>query len=164
MFIYKIWKKDDENFYIGSTGDFSYRKRTHKYSCNNPKAKGYNYKIYNHIRTNGGWDSWNMDIIEECETQDREIEIIKEMKPSLNTQYRTDRKEYMRKYMKEYYKENTDKGKATSRKWWEENADKINKEKRKKCSCECGSEYNFGNRQRHLKSIKHKKYLSLVNI
>ncbi len=161
MFIYKIWKDDDENFYIGSTEDFRKRKWTHKSFCNNPKYHGYNYKIYTHIRANGGWDSWNMCIIEECKTQDREIEIIKEMKPSLNTYY-YDCNEKERH--KEYYKKNADKQKLRNKKWKEENADRIKEYNKKRCSCECGVVYTLTNRIRHFKSIKHQKYLSMLSI
>tara|TARA_R110000796_G_C14275365_1_gene401844 strand:+ start:37 stop:531 length:495 start_codon:yes stop_codon:yes gene_type:complete len=164
MFIYKIWKEGDENFYIGSTVGFHKRKRDHKITCNNPNCRGHHLKIYSHIRANGGWDSWNIDIIEECETRDRETELIKEMKPSLNMHHRTDRKAYMKKYLKEYGESNKESIKEYLKKYHKDNADKIKEQLGKKCSCECGSGYTFGNRQRHFKSKKHQKYLSLVNI
>jgi len=176
MFIYKIWKEGDENFYIGSTGDFHKRKRDHKGNCKN----GHHLKLYTHIRANGDWCSWNMDIIEECETRDRETELIKEMKPSLNTViYDFNRKEYMKKYGKEYREENADKMKAYHKKYSkinidklkenhkeyrEENADKIKERKNKKYSCECGGKYTYGHRSRHFKTENHKKYLSLLSI
>ena len=171
MFIYKIWKEDCEDFYIGSTVDFHNRKYGHKGNCNNPKELGYNCKIYQHIRANGGWDSWNMDIIEECEDRDREKEIIIEMKPSLNSiYYDFDRKEYQKKWWKEnidrlkeqkkkYRQENFDKIKEKEKKWREENADILKEKRNKKYSCECGGKYTYIHRQRHFKSIKHQKYL-----
>tara|TARA_R110000782_G_scaffold76282_1_gene151824 strand:+ start:142 stop:600 length:459 start_codon:yes stop_codon:yes gene_type:complete len=147
MFIYKIWKEDCDDFYIGSTEDFHKRKLVHKSSCNNTNCIGYNYKIYSHIRANGGWDSWNMDIIEECETRDREIELIKEMKPSLNSMYYSptfNRKEWCKKYNKNYRKE-----------YYKINADRI----KEKIKCECGGIWTLQHKARHMKSVKHQKYL-----
>ena len=150
MFIYKIWKENCDDFYIGSTKDFHKRKIKHKHTCNNPKAPEYNYKIYQHIRANGGWGSWTMDIIEECETRDREIELIKEMKPSLNsTHYNFDKKKWT--------EENADRLKEWVKKYREKNADKI----KKKHSCECGGIYLWSNKARHIKSKKHQKFIHL---
>ena len=147
MFIYKIWKEGDENFYIGSTAGFADRKNCHKSKCNSTTHTRRNSKIYQHIRANGGWDSWNMDIIEECEDRCREKELIKEMKPSLNTYL------YSIPYDKEYQKN-----------WWEENADRLKEKQKKKYSCECGGKYTYIHRNRHFKSKKHQKYLSLLSI
>jgi len=147
MFIYKIWKEGDENFYIGSTLGFRDRKNGHKSRCNNTTHTHHNFKIYQHIRANGGWDSWNMDIIEECEDRCREKEIIKELNPSLNTYI------YPISYDEEYKK-----------KYREENADIIKEKQKKKYSCECGGKYTYVHKLRHFKSIKHKKYLSMLSI
>jgi hypothetical protein len=61
--IYKIWK--DDLYYVGSTTHFTERKAKHKYSCNNENAVGYNLKLYQTIRENGGWGEWNIIEIEE---------------------------------------------------------------------------------------------------
>jgi len=172
FFIYKIWKEDDENFYIGSTCDFRDRKRAHKGACNNPTYHGHHLKIYQHIRSNGGWCSWNMNIIEECETRDREIEIIKEMKPSLNTKHYEyqDIKEYIKEYnknnadriserQKEYNKKNADKLKAYFKEYRKENADRIKEMKSKKFNCECGGKYTYSYKSSHMKTQRHQKYL-----
>ena len=145
MFIYKIWKEDDENFYIGSTKDFHKRKIDHKNNCKNPKLRVYTYKIYQHIRTNGGWGSWCMDIIEECEDRDREIELIKEMKPSLNTfTYDFDGKEWWKKYN-------------------EKNFEKLKLHKGKKYSCECGGKYTWSHQARHFRTEKHQKFIQSLH-
>ena len=141
MFIYKIWKEDCDECYIGSTVDFAHRKRTHKHSCNNPKSQEYTFKIYSHIRANGGWCSWNMDIIEECETRDREIELIKELKPSLNTfTYDFDGKEWWKNYN-------------------EKNFEKIKLNKNKKHSCECGGKYTQHHKSRHFRTQRHQNFI-----
>ena len=151
MFIYKIWKEDCDDCYIGSTDDFRKRKILHKHSCNNINHRNHNFKIYTHIRANGGWDSWNKDIIEECEDRCREIELIKEMKPSLNTIYYdySDTKEYM----KEWKKENPDRINEYRNKWREENLDKL----KKKFNCECGGKYTYRDKAKHMKTQRHQK-------
>ena len=186
MYIYKIWKEEDENFYIGSTLDFNKRKSSHKHTCNNPELVSYNLKIYQHIRVNGGWDSWNMDIIEECEDICREIELIKEMKPSLNTiyydydykkwgkeyrkinadrineyqkEYREENLDKTKEYKKEYYKKNADRLSERQKEYSKINADRIKENQNKKFNCECGGKYSYSHKARHMKSVKHQKYL-----
>jgi hypothetical protein len=64
--IHKIICKDKNvtDIYIGHTTCYYQRYRLHKSNCNNENAKGYNYKIYKIIRENGGWENWDMIIIE----------------------------------------------------------------------------------------------------
>ena len=108
--LYKIYKEGDNNFYIGSTNDFSNRKRQHKNGC-----KTREQKLYNYIRENGGWDNWKIEKIGECGSVNGEIKYIKEKKPSLNTylygydmkkssrEWKVDNREYNNKYLKRYY-------------------------------------------------------------
>ena len=106
MSIYKIYKEGDDNFYIGSTNDFKRRKINHRKNC-----KIRNYKLYNYINENGGWDNFKMEVLEYClEYQEREVELIKQLQPSLNTRlYNCNEKEYQKKYRKKYHEENKDK-------------------------------------------------------
>jgi hypothetical protein len=65
--IYCIKEKDkgyDSPIYIGSTKDFKERTRLHKRECNNPNRKGYNIKVYQYIRDNGGWDNFEMLVVD----------------------------------------------------------------------------------------------------
>ena len=90
--IYEIKCKDENitEVYIGHTTNFDQRYRLHKCSCNNENQKGYNYKIYQTIRANGGWDHWEMVGIENypCdnvnEARDRERYWIELLSSSLN--------------------------------------------------------------------------------
>lgn len=84
---------NDENIkccYVGSTANFSDRKRRHLQNCNNPNSIKYNIKLYETIRTNGGWENWNMVIIGEAKeitlTQSRILEqkYIDELEAKLN--------------------------------------------------------------------------------
>lgn len=84
---------NDENIkccYVGSTANFSDRKRHHFDAHNNQNSDRYNYKIYETIRANGGWENWKMVIIGEAKeislTQSRILEqkYIDELEEKLN--------------------------------------------------------------------------------
>ena len=64
--IYKIVCNDlnVKELYVGSTTDFPKRKSQHKNNCNNENGKEFNKKLYEMIRTKGGWDNWVMLEIE----------------------------------------------------------------------------------------------------
>ena len=63
--IYKITCKDPSinDVYVGHTTNFVQRKHAHKQCCKNDKASNYKCKLYDVIRNNGGWENWNMEII-----------------------------------------------------------------------------------------------------
>lgn len=65
--------------YIGSTTNFNKRKNKHKSNCCNEKDKEYNILKNVFIRENGGWDNWDMIMIEEysCENK-RQLEMKEE--------------------------------------------------------------------------------------
>jgi hypothetical protein len=59
--IYKIQHVNkDELLYVGHTTEFTKRKSAHKSTTVNEKGKAYNRKLYEMIRTNGGWDMFRM--------------------------------------------------------------------------------------------------------
>ena len=99
---------NDENIkccYVGSTANFSDRKRCHIKNCNNSNLKEYNYKIYETIRANGGMENWKMVIIGEAKeislTQSRILEqnYIDELKANMNMfRAYTNSKEYLKQY------------------------------------------------------------------
>ena len=74
--IYKIYCKDSSinDLYVGHTTNFTKRKYQHKLSCNNGKK----LKIYDVIRSNGGWDNWDMIEIAKYECKDVVEARIKE--------------------------------------------------------------------------------------
>ena len=77
-YFYKICSLDNEYIYIGSTKNVRHRISQHKSDCNNNKSKKYNYKLYLHIRQNGGLDNFYFDIIESINTNDKEIVLKQE--------------------------------------------------------------------------------------
>jgi hypothetical protein len=120
--IYKIVCNDLNitDVYVGSTTDFIRRKRQHKTTCNNEKSKSYNYKVYQTIRCNGGWDNFTMIEIEKysCidsnEAHARERYYLELLNAKLNMVIPTrTRKEYcetnknqLTEYSKRYYEDN----------------------------------------------------------
>tara|TARA_R110000824_G_scaffold247447_1_gene436524 strand:+ start:133 stop:621 length:489 start_codon:yes stop_codon:yes gene_type:complete len=70
-FVYEIKSKDTSitGTYIGSCWDMKYRKYLHNHFCHNKNWRKYNYPLYRYIRENGGFDTFEMTIINmgECE-------------------------------------------------------------------------------------------------
>lgn len=105
--IYKICCKDPEikDCYVGSSIDFNNRKLRHKYNCNDENNGKYNLYVYQFIRNNGGWNNWEIIVIERYNAVDkldslnRERFLIEELKANLNKNIplKTD-KEYKKKY------------------------------------------------------------------
>jgi hypothetical protein len=140
--IYKICCKDETitDMYIGHTTNFKKRFNCHKSRTNNLNYKGYNFKVYQYIRENGGWDNWNMLFFEKYSCDDvkqaeqRERHWIEELKSSLNikipSRSNTELSELYRKNAREYYKKNTNKVKEYQKEYEKKNADKIKEYKK----------------------------------
>ena len=75
-YIYEIKSIDKSitEIYIGSTWDMKDRLRLHYHKCYNKNTKDYNYTVYKYIRENGGWDNFEMTIIDSGECED-ELEL-----------------------------------------------------------------------------------------
>lgn len=88
--IYIIKHIYSDNFYIGSTDNFSSRKSKHKKTTYNRVKKSYHRKLYKFIRENKGWDNFTIEILEHypCDTLKEgrciEFDYIDQMKPTLN--------------------------------------------------------------------------------
>jgi len=152
--MYKIVHNDLEitHVYIGHTTNFSRRKGCHKSSCNNEKNKYYHLKVYQMIRDNGGWENWNMIMIEvfpcsnSLEAHKRERELYEQYHANMNARspyitqderkdlkkkYREDHQEKIKQYNKKYREENKEERKEQKKKYREENKEEI-KEYQKK--------------------------------
>jgi len=185
--IYKICCKDVNitDIYIGSTTCFRNRKNNHKSSCNNNNSKYYNFNVYKCIRNNGGWNNWDMVMIEEykcnnnLELHKRERYWIDTLKPTLNgqlpcrnmkeyyldnkqrlskkhAQYRIDNKENISEMNKQYRIDN----KQKIRQYRIDNKEKIKKHHSQYLICECGIKSQRINLSRHKKS---KIHIQLIN-
>tara|TARA_R110001632_G_scaffold28910_2_gene76940 strand:- start:1162 stop:1635 length:474 start_codon:yes stop_codon:yes gene_type:complete len=138
--IYKLFCKDADEFYVGSSTEFHKRQLNHKTRCNNKNDIKHNYKVYQYIRNNGGYDNWNYEIVELGEYENkncmkaRESHFIKTLKPSLNSNIPN-------RSHKEYY---------------EDNIEKINEKRKEKITCEiCNCTISRDGLGRHKKSEKH---------
>ena len=88
--IYKIFCKNKNvtDIYVGHTTNFIKRKYQHKICCNNLNNK---LKIYETIRSNGGWNNWEMIEIamynckDHTEARIKEQKHYEELKASLNS-------------------------------------------------------------------------------
>lgn len=128
--IYSIYCKDEtvNDTYIGHTTDFCQRYIAHKSSCDNELSKSYNTKVYKLIRDNGGWDNWNMVIIEDypCDNvndaRERERYWIEFLSSSLNMVIPNRSK---KEYSQIYTIVNRERISACAKKYRENNLDKI---------------------------------------
>ena len=140
--IYKLVHFDDlndENIYVGHCTNMTQRRHNHKKACCNPDNKEHNEYKYQFIRANGGWDQWEMILIEKypCNIIDeataRERYWKRELNATLNTQepgrtikeWREDNKEKITEYRKEYYENNKEYIKEQKKEWRENNKEKI---------------------------------------
>ena len=111
--LFYMIKCNDESvdgIYIGSTFDFTKRKSAHKSCCNNEKDPHYHFKIYQTIRANGGWDNYNINVIDrkvvidKLEARQHEQLLIENHTAILNTRKAfaddKDYKNYQTKYDK----------------------------------------------------------------
>ena len=175
--IYKIEHIDDESLvYVGHTTNFDKRKTAHKGSCKNDNHKHYNFKVYQMIRENGGWEKFLMLEVEKypCadkrEAERRENEVIKEVRASMNT-YKSfitkdELTEYHKEYNKEFYEANKPKIQEYHKEYYEANKQKIQERSKdyrdnnklklnEKVKCECGCEINKSHLNRHQATTKH---------
>ena len=90
--IYKIICKNSniKDIYVGHTTNFVQRKYAHKQNSYNKKSLNYMSKLYKTIRENGGWNNWNMIMVDffKCnnseEARKKEQEYYEKLNANLN--------------------------------------------------------------------------------
>lgn len=165
--IYKLCCKDTSitDIYIGSTVNWRVRKYYHKFASMNTNARFYNFKVYKFIREHGGWDNWDMIIVEEypCENkrqkEQRERYWFELLGGSLNSQaiaVTNKEKRERRQYL------DRTKYKERRQQYRENNREEINKKIREinseRYTCVCGSIIRKDSKSKHEKTNKHKKF------
>ena len=159
-FVYKLFNSDCTEFYIGSTKNIKQRKSQHKYSCNNENSKDYHYKVYEYIRSNGGYSNWSYEILEHIrnsinvyELRNLERKYIEQLKSSLNCDIpnRTD---------KEYHEDHKEHYKQYKKQWYLNNKESINERQSQKVNCDCGGKYTMNHKERHMRTKKHQNFIS----
>ena len=130
---------DVKELYVGHTTDFNRRKSQHKSACNTESNKDYNTQVYSFIRSNGGWDNFDMILIETkcCETalEARKIErdYVESLTATLNKQvpsrtigeWRKDSQEQTKKYQLLYRVEHKEEIKYNSKEYYQKNKDTV---------------------------------------
>jgi hypothetical protein len=159
--IYMLCCKDAtiQDKYVGSTTDDNKRKHFHKVACTDANSKAHNCYVYQFIRENGGFDNWEMVLVEKypcaskLELLQRERYWTEKLGATLNTQvqgyyYALGHNGYHAIKNKEYY---------------ENNKEKVTNWKKQSHNCECGGRYRNVGKSSHCKSKRHQKYLSQQN-
>lgn len=165
--VYRIICKDItiKECYVGSTNNFTQRKREHKSRCYNEKDKHYNLEIYTFIRNHGGWDNWNIELLEETENgREKEQYWINYYNPTLNSCVAISNNERRRKLKTESYhrhkEKHTEKNKIRINEHYEKNKEYYTE----KFDCECGGRYTRKNKETHCKTPKHFNFVQSKNI
>jgi len=187
--IYKIYCKDPKitHFYIGSTSNLYSRTALHKSKLKH----GCNYKLYDFMRLNGGWDNWDIAILETRKNQTSKEKLTLEkyyfdtFNPLLNThkcgrthkQYvkdnynkillqrynnRLKHLEKRREKNREKYSNNKKELIKRSQDHYKKNKEKIKERNQFKLNCLCGEQITLGSRKKHLKSKNHSDNLKKI--
>lgn len=162
--IYKIVCNDLSvtDCYVGHTTNFTQRKKQHKCDCNVENNKHYNFKLYQTIRANGGWENWSMIEIEKYNCKDiyesiaRERYWYEQLKANLNICVPN-------RSPKEWLKDNPASRKKTCKEYYEKNKEKIKEKESEKYVCDCGGFCRIYTKNRHFKSKKHQDFISSNN-
>jgi len=167
---YKIYSKDPSitECYIGSTKDFNQRKAKHKSDCNNINEPNYKIKLYQYIRSNGGFEAFEFEIIDTItfSKTDRlfhERKLVKLYGATLNTLVRPiiTEEEY-KEYEKEYRETHKEKIKEYQKEYRETHKEETKNKKNKKIVCDvCGGKYTVSHKSCHLKTKKHINQINL---
>lgn len=158
---YKVVCKDLDitDIYIGHTTELRKRRNCHKHRCNTEECSQYDYKVYKFIRDHGGWDNWEVILIEAkpCESSleacKHERFLIETYKASLNGNIPT---RTMSEWWKDRPEEKREQRDEYKHNWYIDNKERIQIQKHKTIICEhCGSTYTVSNKARHEKTKQH---------
>lgn len=109
--------------YIGSTKDLKKRIGEHINKCYNSNIPKYNLKVYQQIRSNGGWNDFNFTIVEHIDNPETLIEreqyYYDVLRPELNSQ------RPVGLTITEYYQINKDKIAERNADYYQINKEKI---------------------------------------
>ena len=159
--IYKLCCNDlsIKDIYIGSTIVFRKRKNLHKSRCN---SKLYDYKVYNFIRNNGGWNNWSMVLVSKtpCNSKLELLQIERKYFEKLNAtlnmiypirnkkEYIKNNKDHIIKKRKEYYEKNKEVLSKKGKEYRKDNKEIIKKKRQKYNYKEKNKEYYEKNKEK----------------
>lgn len=164
--------------YVGQTINFQQRKNSHKSRCHKKTSEHYNYKIYETIRENGGWDKWNMVEINRQICLDKsdagkiEQHYIEELQANMNMlnagafnrdEWYLNNKDRICQKNKIRHELNKVEHNAKNKIRYEQNKERYLAKQKEQFICECGLIFQIGNRFRHFKSKIHLEHLAIIN-
>ncbi len=78
---YRIICKDlnIKDYYLGFTTEFKRRKHQHKLACTDKTDSNYDLIVYKAIRENGGWENWDMILIDTLNLKSKLDALSKEI-------------------------------------------------------------------------------------
>lgn len=182
--IYMIKSENSEKIYIGSTTrPLTERLKSHEIHFKMYKNGKYNYVTSFKILELGDYYILLLENVKvETKTELERIEgnyikkyqnVNKHVPGRTKKEWRTDNKLIIKEKKKEYYEDNkmiinencrkyniihNEEQKKKKRDNYDKNKDEINKKKKEKLHCVCGSEYRKADKARHFKSTKHQQY------
>jgi hypothetical protein len=182
--IYKLARRDGAGeCYVGSTCSLRQRRYMHKHVCTVPDSQHHHMRLYEHIRSNGGWDEWDCVPLEEhpCENKTqlhiRERHWVDTLRPSLNTRapaalalaggqaaYDAERyaanREAVLAQKAEYYAANRERLAAKMADYYAANRERLLARSKERVTCECGAEVSRSNLGTHRRSPKHARSMA----
>lgn len=168
--IYKIYclTESINDIYVGHTTNLDSRKTEHKYAYHNESYKSYNIKVYNFIRSNGGWEKWAFEEIEKYPCNSKQEACVREhfwyfelkstlndLSPILDQEKILKREKAIKEKAAEIAKQNAEERKAARRKYLEDNKEEIKKHKK-----DVRADYSKRNRLRINENMKEYRKLN----
>lgn len=165
--VYKIIRKTDECLiYIGSTFGQYFCLRSCAHTKPSSLTNGKQKNLYGFISENGGWDNFQIEIMNQYETLEetrtQEINLIQHLKPICNVQHKKTkeekqqhRNEYQKQYLADHpeqYQKRLEYGRAAGVLRQEIHID-----------CPCGGRYTLQNKTNHYKRKIHQDYETSKN-
>ena len=171
VWIYKLICKDDSisDCYVGSTTNVHRRRGQHKSCCSSINSPKHNLKVYKFIREHGGWENWDLVVIEQIRWESKADKLLAErtamecIGATLNVEvpgrshkettaaWRAENKDRIRKRGVAYRAENKDRIRKRMASWRAESL-----------ICECGIIHTRGNKARHLRSARHARLIAQI--
>lgn len=165
-FVYMLCCKDPTitDVYVGHTTNLTKRKASHKTDCNNPNNKSYNLYVYQFIRENGGWENWEMIVLETKSCIDKndarqfERDWFEKKGATLNGRRpiisKEEKCEHFREMSKIYHQEHREEHNEKMKIYHQERKDKIKEPKKL-----YNQEYYKNNRDNLCRKLREKRAL-----
>jgi hypothetical protein len=136
--------------YVGSTTNETKRRANHKTHCTNKNDRDHNLYVYRFIRDHGGWQNWQLIVIEQRPVNNKKESLIRERffveqyKAKLN-------KNIPSRTQAEYYVDHAEEKIKKSAAWNLANEAHL----KTKHTCACGGCYTTHHQSHHIKSKRH---------